>query len=83
MNGVHRQRLTLVSLLIMGAVLAVTLVMFALSENINLFFSPSQMVRGEAPVGQTIRGGGGCCSRYGKTRPKQSADYLYDFRRCQ
>ncbi|MET4694523.1 cytochrome c maturation protein CcmE [Endozoicomonas lisbonensis] len=58
MDGVSRQRLTLVSLLIVGAVLAATLVVFALSQNINLFFSPSEMVRGEAPVGQTIRGGG-------------------------
>ena len=58
MNAIRRQRLTLVSLLIMGVGLAVALVLFALSENINLFFSPSQMVSGEAPVGQTIRGGG-------------------------
>ena len=58
MNAVRRQRLTLVSLLVLGVGLAVALVLFALSENMNLFFSPSQMVTGEAPVGQTIRGGG-------------------------
>ena len=58
MNAVRRQRLTLVSLLILGAGLAVALVLFALSENINLFFSPGQMAAGEAPVGQIIRGGG-------------------------
>lgn len=58
MNPVRRQRLTLVSLLVLGVGLAVALMLFALSKNINLFFSPSQMVTGEAPVGQTIRGGG-------------------------
>ncbi len=32
--------------------------MLALNENINLFFSPGQILAGEAPVGKTIRAGG-------------------------
>ena len=58
MNAVRKQRLILVLLLLVGVGFAVTLVLFALRENINLYFSPAQMVAGEAPVGQRIRGGG-------------------------
>ena len=58
MNAVRRQRLILVMLLLAGVVLAVTLVLFALRENIDHYFSPMQMAAGEAPVGQRMRGGG-------------------------
>ena len=37
---------------------AATLMMKALNENINLFYSPTQVVAGEAPQGQTFRLGG-------------------------
>ena len=58
MNAVRRQRLILVMLLLAGVVLVVTLVLFALRENIDHYFSPMQMAAGEAPVGQRMRGGG-------------------------
>ena len=58
MNPVRKQRLILVLLLIAGVGLAVTLMLFALKENINHYFSPLQMERGQAPYGQKIRGGG-------------------------
>jgi cytochrome c-type biogenesis protein CcmE len=32
--------------------------LYALNQNINLFFSPTQIAKGEAPVGQRIRAGG-------------------------
>ena len=32
--------------------------MYALSQNINLFYSPSQIAAGEAPLNVTIRAGG-------------------------
>ena len=58
MNAVRKQRLLLVLLLIAGVGVAVALALFALRENINLYFSPTQMVQGEAPIGKKIRGGG-------------------------
>ena len=58
MNALRRQRLILVILLLAGVVLAVTLVLFALRENIDHYFSPMQMAAGDAPVGQRMRGGG-------------------------
>jgi len=38
--------------------LSIGLALLALNENINLFFSPEQIIAGEAPVGKTIRAGG-------------------------
>ena len=54
----RRQRFILVGLLLVGVGLAATLALLALQENINLFFSPSQVVAGEAPVGTPFRLGG-------------------------
>ena len=58
MNPVRKQRLILVLLLIAGVGLAVTLMLFALKENINHYYSPLEMEQGQAPYGQKIRGGG-------------------------
>ena len=54
----RRQRLVLVGLLVAGVGIAVGLALLALQENINLFFSPSQVAAGEAPVGSPFRLGG-------------------------
>ena len=54
----RRNRLLLVLFLVVGAGGAATFTLLALNENINLFYSPEQIVEGEAPSGQTIRAGG-------------------------
>lgn len=54
----RRKRLGLILLLVTGVGVAVGLVSVALKENINLFFSPSQIVNGEAPKNHTFRIGG-------------------------
>ncbi len=58
MNPKRRQRLVLVLFVLAGVGVAVGLTMYALSENINLFYTPSQIAAGEAPEGVRIRGGG-------------------------
>lgn len=58
MNRVRRQRLFLVLFLLTGAGVAVSLTLFALQQNINLFYSPTEIAGGRAPVGQNIRVGG-------------------------
>ncbi len=58
MRPKRRQRMILVGLLLLGVALAATLAMLALRENINLFFSPSQVVSGEAPHNTPFRLGG-------------------------
>ena len=54
----RRQRVVLVCLLLAGVILAATLALLALRENINLFFSPTQVATGEAPQNTPFRLGG-------------------------
>ena len=42
----------------LGLALATALAVYALRQNINLFFTPQQVVNGEAPVGTKMRVGG-------------------------
>ena len=58
MSPKQKQRLIMVSLLLLGISAGVSLVLLALNENINLFFTPTQVASGEAPVGQRFRIGG-------------------------
>lgn len=58
MNPKRKQRLVLVVFLVLGVGVAVGLALRALNQNINLFYTPSQVAAGEAPEGVRIRGGG-------------------------
>lgn len=58
MNPARRQRLFFVLVLVALAAVATGLVLYALRANMNLFYSPSQVAAGEAPVGRTLRAGG-------------------------
>jgi len=58
MRAKRKQRLYLVILLIAGLSIAVGLTLMALQQNINLFFTPTQIVEGEAPQGVAFRIGG-------------------------
>ncbi|MBB3046214.1 cytochrome c-type biogenesis protein CcmE [Litorivivens lipolytica] len=58
MHPLRRQRLAIVLLIIAGTAAAAALLGYALRENINLFYPPSDIVAGKAPVGRDIRAGG-------------------------
>jgi len=58
MHPVRRKRLTFVLIIVLGVGVAASLTLYALQQNINLFYSPSQIAAGEAPVGRSIRVGG-------------------------
>ncbi len=58
MKPKRKQRLLLIALLLVGISIAVGLTLMALKENMNFFFSPSQIVAGEAPQGISFRIGG-------------------------
>ena len=58
MRAKRKQRLYLVILLLAGLSIAVGLTLMALKQNINLFFTPTQIVAGEAPQGVAFRIGG-------------------------
>ncbi len=58
MNPVRKKRLYIVLAILAGVGVAVTLALSALQENINLFYTPTQIAAGEAPEGTRIRAGG-------------------------
>ncbi|MEE3287655.1 MAG: cytochrome c maturation protein CcmE [Pseudomonadota bacterium] len=54
----RRQRFILAGLLVLGVAVSISLALIALTKNINLFFSPTQVSAGEAPLNSTFRLGG-------------------------
>ncbi|MBT3565874.1 MAG: cytochrome c maturation protein CcmE [Porticoccus sp.] len=58
MHPLRRYRLTMVIFIVVMTSIAVGLMSFALRKNINLFYTPSSVVLGEAPINVNIRVGG-------------------------
>ncbi|RLV60677.1 cytochrome c maturation protein CcmE [Parashewanella curva] len=64
MNLRRKKRLILASTLILGVAAAVSLMLYALNSNLNLFYTPSEIVNGKKDsgvkptIGQRIRIGG-------------------------
>ncbi len=58
MHPKRKKKLIIILALLAGVGLIVGLVLYALSQNINLFFSPSDIAAGKAPLEQRIRAGG-------------------------
>lgn len=58
MRPVRKRRLQLIIFLVFGVAIAIAVVTYALRENINLFYTPTQIAASEAPVGREIRAGG-------------------------
>jgi len=58
MHPQRKQKLFIILFMLAGIALAVSLMLVALKENINLFYTPTQIAAGEAPVNRTIRAGG-------------------------
>jgi cytochrome c-type biogenesis protein CcmE len=57
-NPVRKKRLFIVLAILAGFGIALALALSALQQNINLFYSPTQIANGEAPQGTRIRAGG-------------------------
>jgi len=58
MHPARRQRLIIVLFIVVGASVAAALVFNALNQNMNLFYPPTEVVSGKAPVGKHMRVGG-------------------------
>ena len=58
MNPLRKKRLLIIVAILAGVGIAVTLALSALQENINLFYTPTQIANGEAPHDTRIRAGG-------------------------
>ena len=54
----RRQRLLLVGFVVAGVAVSAALALRAFQENLEYFFSPTQIKAGEAPAGRTLRVGG-------------------------
>lgn len=54
----QRQRLMVVLGIVTLACLATGLLVYALRANMNLFYTPQQIMEGEAPIAHTLRAGG-------------------------
>jgi cytochrome c-type biogenesis protein CcmE len=58
MNPTRRRRMWLLGLVLLGAGTAIALTLTALNQNIQHFFSPSDIADGKAPGARTFRLGG-------------------------
>jgi cytochrome c-type biogenesis protein CcmE len=58
MHPKRKNRLILILFMVIGLGSAVGLMMYSLSQNIDLFMTPTQIANGEVRQGQTIRAGG-------------------------
>ena len=58
MNPIRKKRLIIIGAILLGVVATVALGLTALQQNINLFYTPTQILNGEAPEGVRIRAGG-------------------------
>jgi len=57
-NPVRKKRLIIVAAILFGVSATVGLGLYAMQQNINLFYTPTQIVGGEAPQNVRLRAGG-------------------------
>ena len=58
MTPIRRRKLLVIVLIAMLLTIAAALVLYALKQNINLFYAPTQVAEGRAPLNHPIRLGG-------------------------
>ncbi|AHF68464.1 MULTISPECIES: cytochrome c maturation protein CcmE [Pseudomonas] len=58
MNPLRKKRLLIILAILAGVGITLALALSALKENINLFYTPTQIANGEAPLDTRIRAGG-------------------------
>ncbi len=58
MHPLRKQRIYAIVTVLLGAIAALVLVMSALSKNMNLFYSPSELASSNVAPGSVVRAGG-------------------------
>jgi len=58
LHPLRKQRIYAIVTVLLGAIVALVLVMSALSKNMNLFYSPSELVSSSVAPGSVVRAGG-------------------------
>ena len=77
MHAIRKQRLQWVIFTLVASSTAIGLVVYTLGQNINYFYTPSQIARGEAPLGVPVRAGG-MVVRGSLERDSESLDVVFD-----
>jgi len=57
-NPIRKKRLTIIIAILLGVAATVGLGLYAMQQNINLFYTPTQIAAGEAPENVRLRAGG-------------------------
>ena len=76
MHPVRKQRLLIVLFGVLFSSIAIGLIVYAMRENINLFYPPSKIAAGEVPHNRNIRGGG-CVKPGSVVRSQDSLDIRF------
>ncbi len=76
MHPIRRQRLFLILAGLVFTGVAVGLIVYAMRQNINLFYPPSKIAAGEVPHNRAIRGGG-CVKPGSIVRSKENLDIRF------
>lgn len=76
MHPLRKQRLLIVSFIVIFSSLAVGLITYALRENINLFYPPEKIASGKVPHNTRIRAGG-CVKPGSVVRSKENLDISF------
>lgn len=76
MHPVRKQRLIMVLFIVILSSITIGLIVYALRENLNLFYPPSKIVSGEVPHNVRIRGGG-CVKPGSVKRSDQNLDVSF------
>jgi len=58
MRTARKQRMQIIIILAVMVAVLTAIILYALRQNINLFFTPTQIANGEAPIDKEIRAGG-------------------------
>lgn len=77
MNPVRKQRLIFVVFIVIFSSVAIGLMAYVLRNNIDLFYPPTKLAAGLAPVNVTIRGGG-CVVVGSVERSRTNLDVAFD-----
>lgn len=58
MNRLRKKKLLSIGFIVLGVSLAISIALYALKQNINLFYTPTQVIKGEVSPGTHFRIGG-------------------------
>jgi cytochrome c-type biogenesis protein CcmE len=76
MHPLRKQRLMIVSFIVVFSSVAVGLITYALRENINLFYPPSKIAAGDVPHNTRLRAGG-CVKPGSIVRSQENLDVSF------